>query len=139
MKLWNNLQGRLILYFVLLATVPLTVTSIIAYRRASESLIRVEHAHLQVLLDSKMEESERMIRVFSGQDVDPATVTAVLKPFVERIHVGNNGFAILLRSDGTVLSSTAGRPLPSAARWPTSSGAATATTRCSGPTPGATW
>ncbi|HVP39754.1 MAG TPA: methyl-accepting chemotaxis protein [Candidatus Saccharimonadales bacterium] len=118
MKLWNNLQGRLILYFVLLATVPLTVTSIIAYRRASESLIRVEHAHLQVLLDSKMEESERMIRVFSGQDVDPATVTAVLKPFVERIHVGNNGFAILLRSDGTVLSSTAGRPLPSRLELP---------------------
>ncbi|MBI5835703.1 MAG: HAMP domain-containing protein [Candidatus Eisenbacteria bacterium] len=112
MNLLNTLQGRLIFYFVALATLPLLVAGIAAYRRASESLIRVEHAHLQVLLDSKMEESERMIRVFSGQDVDPGTVVAVLKPFVERIHVGNNGFAVLLKADGSVLSSPSGRVLP---------------------------
>ena len=88
---------------MLLATVPLTLAGVMAYRRASKSLIRVEHSHLETLLDSKMEESNRMIQVFSGQDVDPTTEVALLKPFVERIHVETNGFAMLLRSDGSVL------------------------------------
>jgi methyl-accepting chemotaxis protein len=118
MKIWNSLQSRLVLYFVALVTLPLSVTGIMAYRRASESLIRVEHAHLQALLDSKMEESERMIRVFSGQDVEAGTVLAVLKPFVDRIRVGNRGFAVLLGKDGTVLSSPVDRTLPTRVQMP---------------------
>ncbi len=118
MRAWNTLQNRLLFYFVLLMILPLGISGIMAYQRARSSLVKVEHAHLQVLLDSKMEESRRMIQVFNGQEIDPATLVTMLKPFVERIRVEPNGFALLVRGDGTVLVAPPGQRLPSRLDFP---------------------
>jgi methyl-accepting chemotaxis protein len=56
--------------------------------------------------------------VFTEQDVEAGTVVAVLKPFVDRIRVGNSGFALLLGKDGTVLSAPEDRSVPTRVDMP---------------------
>ncbi|OGW14479.1 MAG: hypothetical protein A3G93_00280 [Nitrospinae bacterium RIFCSPLOWO2_12_FULL_45_22] len=100
---------KLMTIFSLLVIVPSTLVGFLAYSGARKGLLESVEEKLTSLADLKLMETEGILSVIQGSNLDEASRAKMIADKIQEVKVGQEGFAYLLNREGKVLVNGNGR------------------------------